>query len=77
VGQESCPRCGGPLRSGPKDQGIVSRYEDATVICVDCGEAEGLISLMQDGIDALHPIKGKRRWARWPVATRPSVSEPG
>ena len=77
MGQEACPRCDGPLRRYPKDHAAVSRYDEATAVCAECGTAEGIIVLLGKGTDALHPLTGRRRWARWPAATRPaSASEP-
>jgi len=71
MGQESCPRCGGPLRKTPKDQGVTSRYDEATTVCGDCGTAEGLIAVI-DGAEALHPLTGKKRWDRWPASEQPA-----
>jgi len=40
---EHCPRCGGPLRRFPKDLGALSRYDNETIVCSDCGTAEAFV----------------------------------
>lgn len=36
----TCPRCGGPLRQSPADIGALSREDNETIICGQCGLAE-------------------------------------
>jgi ribosomal protein L37E len=58
-----CPRCGRPGPQ-PPDLGMLSRYDNETVVCRTCGMHEALVQA-DVGTDALHPVTGLRRWVAW------------
>ena len=43
--KERCPRCGGQLRTDPKDCGALSRADNKTFVCTPCCREEALITL--------------------------------
>jgi hypothetical protein len=44
--EETCPRCGGPLRTGPTDVGALSRVDNETIVCGPCGSDEAMLDAM-------------------------------
>lgn len=69
-----CPRCGGYI---PNDRvpgaypGALSRWDNKTEICSDCGSEEALIqwSALNRGADdkaAVHPVTGVTQWVQAP-----------
>lgn len=73
----TCPRCGGiadEYRSGvpgfPRP-GAVSRFDNMTMICTDCGQDEAMsqFKMAAHGLaaKAVHPIDGVVVWVRPPA----------
>lgn len=65
-----CPRCGGDI---PSDElrgaypGALSRWDNETEVCSDCGTGEALIQWFASrcGVDphaVVHPTKGLQVW---------------
>jgi hypothetical protein len=70
VTPRTCPRCGGPADEARTDPGFprpgaLSRWDNATIVCSECGTGEALVQ-WRFGWDALHPETGARRWVRVP-----------
>jgi len=61
-----CPRCGG---SSDKAQhgtgGVLSRWDQLTVICSSCATHEAMLVLRDRA--SLHPVTGQRAWTQRPT----------
>ena len=59
---DKCPRCGRPFRGYP----ALSRWDNQTDICADCGRNEALIQFSlaskTDPKGCLDPVTGSRPW---------------
>jgi hypothetical protein len=78
-----CPRCGGDIPNTPlKDMypGAISRWDNKTMICSDCGTSEATCQLYSSQIPkgffgddydyvaaSVHPVDGVRAWVHPPT----------
>lgn len=67
VGTElDCPRCGGPSDMAQHGTpGVLSRWDQLTVICSSCATHEAMLVLRDRA--SLHPVTGQRVWTQRPT----------
>lgn len=64
-----CPRCDGGVPNSLTPgayPGALSRWDNKTELCSDCGTEEAMIAFTQ-GRDALDPYLGVHRWTHQPT----------
>jgi hypothetical protein len=70
VRTNACPRCG----DLHQHLYAVSRWDNKTYICDDCGMAEAMLQ-MSHGVDALDPILGQWVWVDFRPEARSRARE--